>query len=111
MLLGGGGIGDEVVLGIDDAAVEAFLATVDTHEHKGGRKELERPTACEALVPTLREQLAACAPENRDAEPATMPALKRGTLPPQRVLGIISGRSQAQQGRRGDERAAQHGSA
>jgi len=80
MLLRRRGIGDEVALGIDDAAAEAFLPAVNAQKHERGRQELERAAEREALIAALADQLAACAVEDGDAKPAAMPALQRGEL-------------------------------
>src|SRR4029077_16617545 len=99
MLLRGRGISDEVALGIDNAAAEAFLPAANAREHERCREELERAEQRQALVVASADAIGAV--KDGDAEPAAMPALQRVKLPRQRELGIIGGRSPAHKGRGG----------
>src|SRR5262249_28108023 len=108
-LLRGWGIGDEIALGIDNAAAEAILPPVDPGEHEGGRQELERAAEGKALVTAPAD--ASVAVEDFDTKPAAVPTLERLKPLQHRKLCIIGSGSQAEQGRCGNERARQHGSA
>ncbi len=80
MLLGHRRIGDEVLVGEDDAAIELFLAAIDPRQDEGRGQELEGAAQREELVDAMPDAATACRIERRHAQPSAVAALELGKL-------------------------------
>ena len=101
MILGDRRIGDEILVGEDDAAIQPFLAAIDARKHQRGGEELEGAGEREALVAAVTGCPAARRVERRHTEATAVSAFEVG----KRRAGVVGESRQCQQ-RSGKYRAA-----
>ena len=82
MILGDRRIGNEVLVGKNDAAIELFLAAIDARQDERGSEEFEGAAEREALVAAVAGAAAARRVEHRHAQAAAVAAFESASAEP-----------------------------